>query len=56
MGLPPVREGLLRLLLQLDADRLLEVLGGVHPVAVEPELAHPVGEPLHDVVAGVPAG
>ena len=37
---------------QLHADSFLEVLRGVDPVPVEPELPHPVREPLHDVVAG----
>ena len=54
MGPLPVRERPPGFPLQLDADRLFEVLGGVHPVAVEPELAHPVGEPLDDVVARRP--
>jgi hypothetical protein len=51
MGCLPLREPPRGLLLQLRADGLLEVLGGVHPVAVESELAHPVGEPLREVVA-----
>lgn len=51
MGSLPVRERPLGFPFQLGADRLSEVLGGVHPVAVEPELAHPVGEPFDEVVA-----
>ncbi len=57
MGSLPIRECPLGLSLQLRADRLAEVLGGVDPVPIEAELAHPVGEPFHDVEArgaGIP--
>ncbi len=51
MGPAPVAERPLRFVLELETHTGLEVLGRVHPIAVEAELPHPVGQPLDDVIA-----
>ncbi len=38
-------------MLELETHTGLDVLSGVHPIAVESELPHPVGQPLDDVIA-----
>jgi hypothetical protein len=53
----PGGESIFGLSLQLHADGRLEVFRRIDPVAVEPELPDPIGEPLNEIVArsaGIP--